>query len=337
MTNLSYFFFSFCEKPKNRFLLCCFSTLLFLGFAMTFLHPPSAFAFFSSKDSKAIHARFDLIESKVDSLVQTLKNLHETALKNQADIKLETTSFQEELSKVHAFTEETNKDFFSSLQKLEEKIQRLEKFNQTHFDELQKSYVEQIQKFKDFNQAYFEEERKNKLLFQKNFQLELEEIASKIADLAAIYKTSTQEEIDREHNNIVNFDQKMEEVNAQVNQLIKVYKNMAIEQTSKEKSMIASFNKQLSAVNSKISQLIKIYKQSISTSTTSNKKGLVTLNKQLASVNAKIKQLAGIYKTSINENNASLATISKNLSKELQAINKKLSRSKMAKPSKTKK
>jgi hemerythrin-like domain-containing protein len=47
--------------------------------------------------------------------------------------------------------------------------------------------------------------------------------------------------------------------------------------------------------------------------------------------------LAEIYKTSIKENNAIFATISKNLSKELQAINKKLSRSKMAKPSKTKK
>tara|TARA_B100000315_G_scaffold195228_1_gene186040 strand:+ start:13892 stop:14905 length:1014 start_codon:yes stop_codon:yes gene_type:complete len=337
MTNLSYFFFSFCEKPKSLILLCYFATLLFLGFAMTFLHPPSAFAFFSSKDSKAIHARFDLIESKVDSLVQTLKNLHETALRNQADIKSETIAFQEELTKVHGRTEENNKHFVSLLQKLEEKLQKLEEFNQAHFDELQEAYIEQIQKFKDFNQAYFEEERKKKELFQKSFKFELEEIALKIADLAAIYKTSTQEEIDRENKNIVNFNQKMEEVNARVNQLIKVYKNMAKEQTSSEVGMVAGFNKQLDTVNSKISQLIKIYKQSISTITTSNKKGLVALNKQLASVNTKIQQLAEIYKTSIKENNATLATISKNLSKELQSINTKLSKPKKAKSSKTKK
>ena len=337
MTNLPYFFFSYCEKPKRRFLLCYFAALLFLGFAMTFLHTPSAFAFFSREDSKAIHARFDMIESKVDSLVQTLKNLHETTLRNQADIKSETILFQEELAKKYDLTEENNKRFFDSLQKVEEKLQKIEEFNQTHFDELQEAYVEQIQKFKDLNQAYFEEERKSKKFFQENFQLELEEIGLKIADLAAIYKTSTQEEIDRENKNIVNFNQKMKEVNAQVNQIINVYKKMAIEQISKGKSMIASFNKQLDTVNSKISQLINIYKQSISTITTSNKKGLVPLNKQLSSVNAKIKQLAEIYKTSIKENNATFAIISKNLSKELEAINKKLSKPKKAKPAKAKK
>lgn len=308
--------FSSCStKPVNIISLRYFKIILVLGLVATFRSPPPAFAFFNSKDSKAIHARFDLIESKVDSLIQVLKNLNETSLRNQADIKLETTALHQALTKTYGLTEESNQLISRSLENLTALLGK------------------KFQKIVELNQAFFEQERKNNALFQMSFLSELEKITSKISDIATIFKTSAQEEIGRDNENIIRFNQRMEEVFAQVSQLLQVYKSIAIEQTSMAESRITNFNYQINAVNSKISLLINIYKKSISAISASSKTDLAGLKKHLASVNSKIKQLTKIYKTSIKENNAALTTISKNLSKELQAINKKLSKFKKVKPS----
>lgn len=338
------------EKIVRLSYLKLFCSYLLFCIATSFLlssSPAYAGLFSSDKDFQALHERFDLLESKVENLIQVSKKLGETALRNQANILPEINSLNKELSKIKGLAEDNYHNFSELLNNLTKLLEndflKLTETNQTYFDLIQEAYNDQIEKFKEFNQAYFEQEKKSKEVFFNNFQLELEKIATKIGDITSIYKTSAQEELERDNKNIINFNKKMEEIGVLTNQLIQVYKNMATEQASREESRTSSFNNQLESVNEKISQLIDIYKQSISTITTSTGTNLSEFKKQLNSINSKIKQLAEIYKTSITASNASLKTISKNLSKELQSINKKLSKisakrsSQKATPSKTKK
>lgn len=266
--------------------------------------PDSTFAFVSKKDITGLHERFDQLESKIDRLTKK----EEGMLLNQASFNSELNSLHVELNKIYGL-EETN------YQNLSESLITLTKLLE-----------EKLQKAKDFDQAFQE-------VFQKNFQIELKNITSKIADLASIYKTSTQEEIERDSE----YKQKMEGIQTLISQLIQIYKDTAVEQTARQESLMANFNSQLKAINKNISQLVNIYKKSISTITTSNKDHATKLKKQLTSLNSKIKQLTEIYKATIKENNASFRTISRNLSKELQSINNKLSKPKRAKSPATKK
>lgn len=303
MTLMLYFFRRRCNPESVFSLRYCFVMLLF-GIAVALAVPSNSFAFYTSKDAKSIHDRFDAIES----LLQSLKKLEEASLRNQADLKSETTALHAELAKVVGLTEENNQRISESLENLKSQLDV------------------QFKDFGELNRALFEEEQKKNEAFQRRLLSKLQEMNSKfqrmnsnIAEFADVYKTSTKDEMVRD--NYLNI--KMEEVSGKVTQMIYVYKDMALEKAAREESMITAFNKQLIAVNQKINQLVKIIKKSI-LSNTSSKTGLSQLKKELLSVNNKIKQLTEIYKKSIKENNAALKTFSNNLSKELQSINKKL-------------
>ncbi len=285
-----------------------------MGFTASLLLADSSFAAIFSKDLKAVHERFDLLESKIDALVGDLNNLlqtikvnEETGRRNQADLKEEVLLLNEKLSKMSGLEEANYFNLFESVKGLENRVEG------------------DFRKLKEYNRAFFEQEKKNKELFFKNFQLELKKLTRKIADMVSIYKTLSEEEIDRDNENITNLNKKMEGITLPINQLIQVYKDMAVEQIFREESLSNNFNKQFNTVNQKISQLIDIYKQSISAITASSKTNLGKFEKQLAAVNTKIKKLTEIYKVSIKENSATFRTINKNLSKELQLINNKLS------------
>lgn len=267
-----------------------------LSLTVPFFLPDSSFAFVFRKDLDALHERFDQLEFKIDQLESKIGSFNS-----------ELNSLHVEINKIYGLEDVNYRNLSGSLKTLT------------------KLLGEEFQKVEDFNQT-------NKEIF-KNLQSGFEKITSKIADLATIYKTSTEEEIERDNE----YNQKMEEINTLISQLIQIYKNTAVEQAARQENLMSGFNNQLLAINKNISQLINIYKHSISAVTTSNKGNTTELKKQLTSINSKIKQLTEIYKATIKESNATFKTISRNLSKELQAINKKLSRPKKAKPSKTKK
>ena len=286
---------------------------------------PSSAAIYN-RDMNAVHERFDSLESKVDGLianlndltdfVKTIKKNKETVLRNQADLKEEFHSLNNKLTALSGVSETNYFNLAESIKKLSKKLEG------------------DLQKFKDFDiTTLLEEGKKDREAFQEDFQIKLENINKRIADLASIYKTLSQEEIERNYENITNFNQKMEEISSPINQLIQLYKDMAVDQIFREDNLITKIGSQLDRVNENISQLIDIYKQSISTVKASNKDNLAKFEVQLTVVNSKIKKLTEIYITTVKENNAMFNTLSNNLSKELQTINDRLSNFNLEAPS----
>lgn len=308
------YFLTYIKKKTNKiwpFFVLCFV------FSVSLLPIDSASAAIFSKDLKGIHERFDLLESKVDGLVKNISELvgmfqiikanDAVNLRNQADLKEEIHLLHEKLTNMSGLAE-TN--FYN----LSESVNRTAN-----------SLKEDFRKLKEFNQDFLEQERSNKEILYRNFQLDFTNLAKKIAKMVSIYKALSEEEIEKDNENIINLNKKLEEISIPVNQLIQVYKDMAVEQIFREENLVSNFNNQFIALNGKVSQLVDIYKQSISSITTSNKSNLGKVEKELINFNTKIKKMTEIFIATIKENNSALRTINKNLSKELQLINNKLS------------
>jgi len=319
-------FINFLRHFKIRPSLSFLYFVMVLGVAAPFLPVSSSSAAIYNRDVNAVHERFDSLESKIDGLianlndltdfVKTIKKNEETVLRNQADLKEEFHFLNNKLTAFSGVSETNNFNLVESIKKLSKKFE------------------EDLQKFKEFDiTTLLEEGKKEREAYQKDFQIKLESIDKRIADLASIYKTLSQEEIERNYEDITNFNRKMEEISAPINQLIQLYKDMAVDQIFREDNLITKIGSQLDRVNENISQLIDIYKQSISTVKASNKDNLAKFEVQLTVVNSKIKKLTEIYITTVKENNAMFNTLSNNLSKELQTINDRLSNFNLEAPS----